>query len=69
MRPTRRVYVDVAGPERDFFLGIEGVDPEKAGTRECTAVVPEEDHCPGLVRLQDHEADKKYWGNDEEEYG
>ena len=52
------VHVDIAGSERDFLLGVERIDPEEAGAGEGSAVFAEEDHCPGLVRLEDHETYK-----------
>ena len=63
------VHVDVAGAERDFLLGVEGIDPEEAGAGEGAAVFAEEYHGPGLVRLKDHETYKEYGRNDEEENG
>ena len=63
------VHVDVAGAERDFLLGVEGIDPEEAGAGEGSAVFAEEDHGPGLVRLKDHKAYKEYRRKDKEENG
>ena len=61
------VHIDVAGAERDFLLGVEGIDPEEAGAGEGAAVFAEEDHGPGLIRFQDHETYEQYGCDDEQQ--